>query len=77
MKIHLLMIEDAGGVRLPLAAYDDEFAALDARQSKIGQVDVREALELLGATYVVMSIEYSSEKGRRLRRRLGMMSVKR
>lgn len=61
MKIHLLMVQDAEGVRLPLAAYGDELAALDARQSKMSSVDVIEALELLGARYVVMPIEYHSK----------------
>jgi hypothetical protein len=64
VKIHLLVIEDAAGRVLPLVAYEDWNDASETKRVKMNHADVQEAMNLLGARYVVLSVEYQPKSKR-------------
>lgn len=58
MNLYLLAIESDSGSILPLEAYDNEFDAADARVKRMRIHEVEQAMKLLEARYVVVTVEY-------------------
>jgi hypothetical protein len=58
MNLYILAIENDAGSICPLEAYDNEFDAADARVKRLRIPEVEQAMKLLDARYVVVSVDY-------------------